>query len=436
MTTSVTSTSYAPSRPSASVERVRRVDGRRDPVARAPQHPLEQRPQRRLVLAQQHGLRAPGARRPPAPPAPRSGEGASSGAAGRNTRNVEPRPSVDSTAIRPPACVTVPCTDARPSPVPSPISFVVKNGSKMFSSSSGAMPVPVSATRDARVGSLVEMHRLGRDAQRPAVGHRVARVDGEVHDDLLELPAVGDDGHHVRVGADDELQVGAEQPLEHRPHADDGLGDVDGRRRRRPLPGERQELRRQLRRAARRALDLLHGMDVRLALHLPRQDAGVAGDHRHEVVEVVRDAARETAERLEALGLAELLGQPLGLGHVADDQRGRGELAVVVMDGERRDGVMRLRAVRARRHHLDVRDRLAARDPLLAPRAPRRPARRAGPPRAAAPARLRRARRTRPPPRGSTTGRSRRGAPRRSDRAPTRRRRPGCGAAPRRAALP
>ena len=48
--------------------------------------------------------------------------------------------------------------------------------------------------------------------------------------------------------------------------------------------------------------------------------SGVAGDHRHEVVEVVCDAAREAPERLEALGLAELLRQSLGLGHVADDR--------------------------------------------------------------------------------------------------------------------
>ena len=211
----------------------------------------------------------------------------------------------------------------------------------------------------------VEDHRLGRDAQRPAVGHRVARVDGEVHEDLLELPPVGDDGDHVALRADDELQLGAEQPLEHRPHAHDGLGDVDGRRRRGPLPGERQELRRQLRSATGRALDLLDRVHARLALHLARQDAGVAGDDRHEVVEVVCDAAREAPERLEALGLAELLRQSLGLGHVADDQRGRGDLAVLVAHGERRDGVMRLRAVGGGGHHLDVRDRLAARDPLL-----------------------------------------------------------------------
>jgi hypothetical protein len=112
----------------------------------------------------------------------------------------------------------------------------------------------------------------------------------EVHDNLLELSPVGEDGDHVALHADDELHVGAEQALEHRPHAHDGLGDVDGRRRRGTLAGERQELRRQLRGASGRPLDLLDRVHARLALHLARQDAGVAGDDRHEVVEVVRDA--------------------------------------------------------------------------------------------------------------------------------------------------
>ena len=124
---------------------------RRRPGSRRAQHPLEQRPQRSLVLAQQHRLRAPGDRSRRCLGAA-VGAGRVPGAAGRYTRNVDPCPSVDSTTTRPPACVTVPCTDARPSPVPSPISFVVKNGSKMFSSRSGAMPVPVSATRDAGMG--------------------------------------------------------------------------------------------------------------------------------------------------------------------------------------------------------------------------------------------------------------------------------------------
>ena len=50
------------------------------------------------------------------------------------------------TSTVPPLCLTIPNTVERPSPVPLPISFVVKNGSKIFSMISGGMPSPVSST--------------------------------------------------------------------------------------------------------------------------------------------------------------------------------------------------------------------------------------------------------------------------------------------------
>ena len=43
----------------------------------------------------------------------------------------------------------MPCTSDNPSPVPMPTALVVKNGSKMRSSTCGAMPVPVSRTASA-----------------------------------------------------------------------------------------------------------------------------------------------------------------------------------------------------------------------------------------------------------------------------------------------
>ena len=62
-------------------------------------------------------------------------------AIGSRTANVVPRSEL-STSIRPPARVTMPCTIARPSPVP--IFFVVKNGSKMNGMISFGIPLPVS----------------------------------------------------------------------------------------------------------------------------------------------------------------------------------------------------------------------------------------------------------------------------------------------------
>ena len=53
--------------------------------------------------------------------------------------------------IEPPCEVTIPCTTASPSPVPSFASFVVKNGKNTLSSASSLMRVPVgSALRTAQ----------------------------------------------------------------------------------------------------------------------------------------------------------------------------------------------------------------------------------------------------------------------------------------------
>ena len=88
---------------------------------------------------------------------------------GQLHQKVVPWPGALCTAIRPPALVTVVCTMARPSPVPSPAALVVKNGSKIRSCTAASMPQPVSRTvstakragvrpRIGLVGSSVRRH--------------------------------------------------------------------------------------------------------------------------------------------------------------------------------------------------------------------------------------------------------------------------------------
>jgi hypothetical protein len=59
---------------------------------------------------------------------------------------VVPLPGSLYTHTLPPLCLTIPCTVARPRPVPEPIGFVVKNGSKTRSRVMASMPTPVSLT--------------------------------------------------------------------------------------------------------------------------------------------------------------------------------------------------------------------------------------------------------------------------------------------------
>ena len=53
------------------------------------------------------------------------------------------------TATSPPDCLAKPNTWLRPKPVPLPTSFVVKNGSKIWSILSDGMPQPVSVSEMA-----------------------------------------------------------------------------------------------------------------------------------------------------------------------------------------------------------------------------------------------------------------------------------------------
>ena len=67
-------------------------------------------------------------------------------------------------------------------------------------------------------------------------------------------------------------------------------------------------------------------------LELLAHERGVVGDHREQVVEVVRDAAGELADRLEPLGLAQPRLQPRVVRDVGGDAADAVELAVLIVD--------------------------------------------------------------------------------------------------------
>ena len=60
--------------------------------------------------------------------------------------NVAPQPGELCAQMPPPLCFKIPYAVARPSPVPLPAAFVVKNGSKMRACVASSMPTPVSVT--------------------------------------------------------------------------------------------------------------------------------------------------------------------------------------------------------------------------------------------------------------------------------------------------
>ena len=122
-----------------------------------------------------------------------------------------------------------------------PVALVVKNGSKTCARASSAMPAPVSLNdepdepprprrRDSRRQiSSPTSTSAGLDDQAAAVGHRVARVDRQVDDHLLELAGVGPDaaesGARGRVSSVDVL---ADDAPQHPLHVGDQRVQVDG----------------------------------------------------------------------------------------------------------------------------------------------------------------------------------------------------------------
>ena len=83
-------------------------------------------------------------------------------------------------------------------------------------------------------------HVGGFDGEAPALRHRVARVDHEIHDDLPDLVRIGADAPQAGIEPGQELDVVAEQGLEHARHVPDELVQIDrrGGRRRPAASGE------------------------------------------------------------------------------------------------------------------------------------------------------------------------------------------------------
>ena len=104
--------------------------------------------------------------------------------------------------------------------------------------------------------ALVEVHLPRLDRQRAAVRHRVACVDREVHDHLLDLPAVGEHRRRVLVREHADLDVLADQAREHRRDRDDDLVQVEDDGLEHLLAREREQLLGELRRPLGGAVDL------------------------------------------------------------------------------------------------------------------------------------------------------------------------------------
>ena len=186
----------------------------------------------------------------------------------------------------------------------------------------GARVLNVDADVGVRLGLEVPLaERLGRDAvgadrELAAVRHRIPGIDGEVHEGLMNLIAVGTDRGNVGAELHVDLDVLREGFLDERGHFPRDRVDVRGRKRRLGLPGEGQELLDDPAAPLDRLLDRLDAAARQLRLR-PSQAGQVGRDDVEDVVEVVGDAAGQVADRIELLHLAELIEHPRALADVA-----------------------------------------------------------------------------------------------------------------------
>ena len=138
-----------------------------------------------------------------------------------------------------------------------------------------------------------------------ALGHRVARVGGQVEDAGFELRAIDPNLPRFLARRYREADARAERQLQQAAHAFEQFVDVDDFGHQRLAPGEGQHAAGQLRAAHRRIergieqFGQLAGQTVGRAAEID-----VADHDAQEVVEVVREPAGQLADRFELLGLA------------------------------------------------------------------------------------------------------------------------------------
>ena len=134
------------------------------------------------------------------------------------------------------------------------------------------------------------MHVAGFDHEAAAVGHGVARIDGQVEDCVLELGGIGKRRPEIfRQGRlqDDML---AQRPLQDGSDALDGGIQIKDARLQRALAGEGEQPLNELCAALRRLVDLLHHRrHLRVVSDDSRNQLRHAHDDGQDVIEVVRD---------------------------------------------------------------------------------------------------------------------------------------------------
>src|SRR5882724_11099808 len=148
--------------------------------------------------------------------------------------------------------------------------------------------------RVRRPVQVIQFDIRGLNGKTAALGHGVARIHREVHDDLFHLAGVRANRSQISRTADNQLDVFANQTRNELAHFfDDGI-QIHRARLQHLHPAESEKLTRQRSCAIRRSINLFNlARDVICWWQNIQQQFRVALDHHQQIVEVVRDAACE-----------------------------------------------------------------------------------------------------------------------------------------------
>ena len=154
--------------------------------------------------------------------------------------------------------------------------------------------------------------RGGRlDPDRPTGRHRVPRVQHEIQENLFELTRVGPDRTNSRIERQRERRQLSQRTLENRLEARDGRVEIDDLRLENLAPAVGEKLTGNGRGSLGSPPNVLDVLARVVVANLMQQKARGAENDGHLIVDLVGDAARQTADHLHALRLAEtLLGEP------------------------------------------------------------------------------------------------------------------------------
>ena len=202
--------------------------------------------------------------------------------------------------------------------MPAPSLLVVKNGLEDAGARGGVHALTLVAHRE--LGPALATRACTAVVTRivPPCGIGVARVDAEIEEHVLELRRVRVDRARGRVELGVDVDVLADDAAQRAGRAQDGLVQVAVAALRGASTHEREQPRSQPRGTLGGEQDLLGVQALgRARVEVREQALAAHPDHLQHVVEVVRHAAGQPAEGLEALCQAHALVDGLALGREA-----------------------------------------------------------------------------------------------------------------------